>query len=158
VTGRGSIGHFLILKVLERAHIAPGSVDLIFMAPADAAAALRSGAVDAWATWGPYVATAEAAGNRILADGRDYFSACSFDVVHESVLRQKPEIPADFLRREAQAMVWRKDHLAQYAGVLARETGLPLPIALTTAQRSAYLDGPITPELVGAQQAILDTL
>jgi hypothetical protein len=91
VTGRGSIGHFLILKVLERAHIAPGSVDLIFMAPADAAAALRSGAVDAWATWGPYVATAEAAGNRILADGRDYFSACSFDVVHESVLRQNPK-------------------------------------------------------------------
>jgi len=157
VTGRGSIGHFLALKVFENAGIKPGEAELIFMTPSDAAAALRSGAVDAWSTWGPYVPTGQAAGDRILADGSDLFDACSFDVVHENVLRDKPDLLVDFLAREARAMEWRRSHVADYAKVLAKETGLPLPIAQATAERSLVVDGPVTPELVARQQAILDT-
>jgi len=155
-TGRGSIGHFLVLKVLEVAGIAAGEVEIIFLPPSDTSAALRAGAVDVWSTWGAYVATGLAAGDRIIADGRDYFNACSFDVVHESVLTTKPALLADFLAREAKAMLWRRDHVADYAKVLAQETGLPLPIAQVTAEKAAVVDGPITPELVAAQQAILD--
>jgi sulfonate transport system substrate-binding protein len=155
-TGRGSIGHFLVLKVLEVAGIKASEVEIIFLAPSDASAALRAGAVDAWSTWGAYVVTGLAAGDRIIADGRDYCNACSFDVVHEKVLTSKPAILADFLAREAKAMLWRRDHVADYGRVLAQETGLPLPIALVTAEKAAVLDAPITPALVAAQQGILD--
>lgn len=157
VTGRGSIGHFLVLKVFEQAGIKPGEAELIFMAPSDAAAALRSGAVDAWGTWGPYVPTGVAAGDRILVDGHDILEACSFDVVHENVLRDKADILADFLAREAKAMEWRRTHVPEYVAVLAKETGLPLPIAQETAERSQLIDTPITPQLVALQQGILDT-
>ena len=157
-TGRGSIGHFLTLKVLEKSGIKPGEAKLVFLAPSDAGAALRSGAVDVWSTWGSYVAAGQAAGDRILADGYDYLpNACSFDVVHEAVLRDKPAILADFLAREAKAMIWRRDHIEAYAKALSAETGLPLPIALATATKAAYVDAPITPQLVAAQQSILDT-
>lgn len=155
-TGRGSIGHFLVLKVFEKAGIKPGEAELVFLAPSDAAAALRSGAVDAWSTWGPYVPTGLATGDRILADGSTLFESCSFDVVHENVLRDKADLLVDFLARENKAMAWRSGHVADYAGVLAKETGLPLPIAQQTAAKMLLLDAPITPQLVARQQEILD--
>ena len=157
VTGRGSIGHYLVLRVLEKAGIGVGEVALSFLAPADAAAALASGAVDAWSTWGAYVPTGEAAGQRIVADGHDYVDGAGFDVVHENVLRDKPDLLRDYLAREAAAMRWRLRHSEAYARLLSQETGLPLAIARITAARSAYVDAPITPALVAQQQAILDT-
>jgi sulfonate transport system substrate-binding protein len=49
-TGRGSVGHFLVLAALHRAGLSVDAVKLVFLLPADAKAALASGSVDAWST------------------------------------------------------------------------------------------------------------
>src|SRR5882757_4256555 len=53
-TGRGSIGHQLILAALEQAGLKPDAVHIVFLLPAEAKAALSSGAIDGWSTWEPY--------------------------------------------------------------------------------------------------------
>ncbi|MFH5924394.1 ABC transporter substrate-binding protein [Roseomonas xinghualingensis] len=69
-TGRGSIGHQVVLAALEDARLPFDAVRFVFVLPADAKAAYASGAVDAWATWEPYVSQEEVlAGARRIVSG-----------------------------------------------------------------------------------------
>lgn len=69
-TGRGSIGHYLVLATLERAGLKREDVNIVFLGPIDARTALSSGAIDAWATWEPYTSILEIAeGARRIATG-----------------------------------------------------------------------------------------
>ena len=58
-TGRGSIGHQLILAALEARGWKPDDVKIAFLAPSDAKVAYTQGSVDAWSTWEPYVSQEE---------------------------------------------------------------------------------------------------
>src|SRR6202166_4322715 len=58
-TGRGSIGHQLILAALESRGWQAGDVQIVFLAPSDAKVAYSQGSVDAWASWEPYVSQGE---------------------------------------------------------------------------------------------------
>ena len=123
-TGRGSIGHYVLLRVLEREAIKLSDVTVTYLSPGDAKAAFSSGAVDAWATWGPYVALAKADGARTLADGKGILSGYGFDVAGSRAIADKRPQLEDFLRRLARAKRWVGDHRADYSAVLSRETGL----------------------------------
>jgi sulfonate transport system substrate-binding protein len=54
-TGRGSVGHQLILAALEAKGWTASDVQIVFLAPSDAKVAYARGSVDAWSTWEPYV-------------------------------------------------------------------------------------------------------
>jgi sulfonate transport system substrate-binding protein len=129
-TTRGSIGHYLILRVLATNGLKPSDVKITFLSPGDTKAAFDTGSIDAWATWSPYVPTALSAGARIVADGADLTSGYAFDVANAHSIETKRALLADFLKREDQAYAWTKEHPRDYAQVLARETGLPFEIAL----------------------------
>jgi sulfonate transport system substrate-binding protein len=58
-TGRGSIGHQLILAALESRGWQASDVNIVFLAPSDAKVAYTQGSVDAWSTWEPYVSQEE---------------------------------------------------------------------------------------------------
>jgi sulfonate transport system substrate-binding protein len=58
-TGRGSIGHQLILAALESRGWSPADVQIVYLAPSDAKIAYTQGSVDAWSTWEPYVSQEE---------------------------------------------------------------------------------------------------
>ena len=58
-TGRGSIGHQLVLAALEMKGWTTGDVQIVFLAPSDAKVAYTQGSVDAWSTWEPYVSQEE---------------------------------------------------------------------------------------------------
>ena len=58
-TGRGSIGHQLILAALEFKGWSAADVQIVFLAPSDAKVAYTQGSVDAWSTWEPYVSQEE---------------------------------------------------------------------------------------------------
>ncbi len=63
-TGRGSIGHQLILAALEAKGWSPSDVQLVFLAPSDAKVAYTQGSVDAWSTWSPTLARRRYYSNR----------------------------------------------------------------------------------------------
>lgn len=55
-TTRGSVAHYLTLGVLKKAGLTQNDVKLAFLSPADASASFQAGSIDAWGTWGIYLA------------------------------------------------------------------------------------------------------
>lgn len=156
-TGRGSVGHYLVLRAMASAGLRAGDVTITFLSPSDARAALQTGAVDGWSTWQPYVAAALAEGNRIAIDGRGYSQGYGFDIAPDSSIASKRALLDDFVRREGKALEWASTHVDDFAKVLAAETGLPLPIARDFAGRGARLPVPIDRAVIERQQVVLDT-
>lgn len=156
-TGRGSIGHYLVLRVLDRAGWTPSDVKLVFLSPSDAAAALAAGSVAAWSTWVPYVPLALSQGSRVVVDGKDYTLGYSFEVANVAAIDEKRTILSDFLGREAKALTWAASHLDEYGEVLARETGLPPAVARIVVEKNARLVAPIDHRLIQEQRVVLDT-
>jgi sulfonate transport system substrate-binding protein len=69
-TNRGSIGHALVLAIIQAQGWAPGDIKLVNLMPSEAKSALSVGAVDAWCSWGVYVAQARLVdGARVVVDG-----------------------------------------------------------------------------------------
>jgi sulfonate transport system substrate-binding protein len=133
-TTRGSVGHYLLLRALDAKGLKPADVRLIFLAPGDAKAAFDTGSIDAWSIWSPYSGTALAQGARVVADGADYLSGYGFDAANAGAATTKKAILTDYLQRESRALDWARAHPEDYAEVLAKETGLPLKIALFHAK------------------------
>ncbi|MET0269310.1 MAG: ABC transporter substrate-binding protein [Sphingomonas sp.] len=156
-TSRGSVGHYLVLRALAAAKLPADSVRYSFLSPGDAKAAFSSGAVDAWATWTPYLPAALKEGARVIVDGADLARGSAFDVANDRAIATKPALIADFLKREGRALAWARANPDAYAAVLARETGLPPDIARAFAVKNARDELPIDAAIIREQQTVLDT-
>ncbi len=156
-TGRGSIGHYLLLRVLERAGLGPKDVTLVFLSPGDAKAAFDSGAVDAWVTWGAYIGLAQLHDRtRIIADGQGLLSGIGFEAANDGAIAAKHAELADFLHRLAEAQRWEATHKNEYAAVLAKETGLPPDVALYTVSLARGVPTPINASIIAEERRTLD--
>lgn len=156
-TGRGSVGHYLILRVLQRAGWAPDAIKIVFLSPSDAAAALAAGSVAAWSTWAPYVPLVLEQGGHVVLEGSPYTAGTSFEVANVTAIAAKRTILADFLDREARALDWIAGHVEAYSKVLAQETGLPLSVARWMVERGQRRSVPIDEALIQGQREVLDT-
>lgn len=156
-TGRGSIGHYLLLRVLQNAGLKPTDVQIVFLNPGDAKAAFSSGSIDGWVTWGVYIPLALAGGARVLASGEGLISGYGYEAATEAAIAGKRPQIADFLHRLAVARRWAIDHPQEYAAALARETGLDLKAALYTVQRYRALPVPIDDAVIREASAVFDT-
>jgi aliphatic sulfonates family ABC transporter substrate-binding protein len=56
---KGSSAHNVVVRVLRAAGLTYGDIHPVYLAPADATAAFRQGAVDAWSIWDPFYAIAQ---------------------------------------------------------------------------------------------------
>lgn len=130
-SARGSISHYVLLEALREADVDPAQVRIGFMLPNDAAAAFASGQIEAWATFGIYQAKAEAAGARILRDGRGIGPGYTLIAVSDAALADKArrDAIADFLGRARTANAWCQANPDAYAQIYARQTGVELAIA-----------------------------
>lgn len=155
-TGRGSIGHYLLLLVLEREHLKPSDVTVVFLSPGDAKAALSAGSIDAWSTWGSYIHLATLREHaRIIADNRGLLHGVGFEAASDQAIAAKRPQLDDFLRRLSKAERWGDDHADLYAQALAKDTGLPLDVARLTVINGRSAPTPID-DSVEAQER--DTL
>ncbi len=155
---KGSNVHFLLVQALAAAHLTPGDITPVYLAPADARAAFESGAIDAWAIWDPFLSAAQdATGGRVLADGTGLAPNRQFFLATQSFAREQP----DLLRRlnaEIDATDrWAEKHQAETTRLLAASMGLPQPVVARAVARMGYGVQPLTPEVVADQQKIADT-
>lgn len=156
-TGRGSIGHYLLLKLLEEAGLKPTHVQIVFLSPGDAKAAFTSGAIDGWVTWGSYVALAKLHDDAvILADGDGRLSGYGFEAASEAAIASKRPQVEDFLRRLAKARRWAGEHPQEYAAALSKETGLQPDVALYTVRQYRIAPSEIDDKVVAEATAVLD--
>jgi sulfonate transport system substrate-binding protein len=156
-TGRGSIGHYLLLLALERAQLQPSDVNLVFLSPGDAKAAMSTGSVDAWSTWGSYVALAVHDDHaRVIVDNRELLRGVVFEAATDAAIAGKHSQLDDFFRRLARAEQWGSEHVDVYARVLAKDTGLPKDIAQATLAARGRGEAVAIDDTVEAQER--DTL
>jgi len=156
-TGRGSIGHYLVLAVLAKAGLRMEDVQLVFLGPIDARAALASGAIDAWATWDPYTSMIELSdGARRIADGTGFPANTSYLVAGLAAIHEKRAALADFSRRLNRARQWALEHPEQYADGWAKITGNSPAVAKRWFTRAQIHGVAIDDALVANQQSIVD--
>jgi sulfonate transport system substrate-binding protein len=156
-TGRGSVGHFLVMAARARAGLAPGDIHLVFLQPSDGKPALINGSIDAWSTWSQYVYLAVKQDNaRILIDGRGLMSGLSYTLATESAIGAKRELLMDFNRRVVAAQRWGLEHVDAYAEIWSRETGVPLDVSKQTLQARGFTPVNIDDDLVRDQQKTVD--
>ena len=156
-TGRGSIGHQLVLAALEDAKLPLDSVELVFLLPADAKAAYSSGAVDAWATWEPYVAQEEVlSGARRVANGNRITPGLSFQATRTDVIDARREELTGFVRRLAAARRWANANVAGYAKTWSELMNVPQPVAQLWFERARTAVIPIDAAVTRDEQGNID--
>jgi sulfonate transport system substrate-binding protein len=134
-------------------------VDISFLQPVDAAAALTSGAIDAWSTWDPYTAIAQQeSGARILRDADGLGTGLTFLNANTGALENASTRTAltDFTGRYARALQWARENPQDNAAIYAKLTGRPPAVADLTAARAQRVTEPLSDQLIGEVQAVAD--
>jgi sulfonate transport system substrate-binding protein len=156
-TGKGSVGHFLVLAAREQAGLSASDINLAFLSPADAKAAFVAGAIDAWSTWGPYVYLAvEQNKARILLDGQGLMSGLSYEVATERAIAEKRDLLRTFSDRLEKALHWGLINVDAYAAAWASETGVPYEVARQTLLARGFTPAPIDARMIVDQQHTVD--
>ncbi len=158
-TGKGSIGHQLVLALLEQNGLKASDVQLTFLLPSDAAVALRTGAIDAWSTWDPYTAQLEIAqGCRRVADAVGIAPGLSFLFARDDALANPDKRAAlrDFVGQLAKSRRWTLEHLDAYAKSWSAIVGLPPEVGQKVYARGRYIVSPIDESVVADEQKTID--
>lgn len=157
---RGSSAHNFAVKALRKGGLATGDVEAADLAPPDALAAFRSGAIDAWAIWDPYFAVAEADPDaRVLTTAEGIVPSWSYFLANGDFVAANPELVVEVLDELKRVGTAAQADLAATVPALSAITGVPEDIqAVVLNRRGADLGrvGPITPEVVAYQQALAD--
>jgi sulfonate transport system substrate-binding protein len=158
---KGSSAHPFLLNLLQRAGVGVNEVRISFLSPSDALAAFRTGQVDAWAAWEPYVSQAEQqAGARVLTAGPPDEVGTSFEIASSKALADpaKRAALADFVQRLQRAYSWGTDHPDQFAAAWHGETQLPEAITRLAAPKVAADILPVNADQIDAEQHLADSL
>jgi sulfonate transport system substrate-binding protein len=156
-TGRGSIGHQLILAALEAKGWSPADVQIVFLAPSDAKVAYTQGSVDAWATWEPYVSQEEVLfQSRRVITGEGLTPGIGFQVASPDAIRDKRPELEDFLRRLTAARAWSLSNVGAYAESWGRLMGIPPAVPLNWLSRAKIRIAPIDDGVVADEQKTID--
>jgi len=156
-TGKGSIGHQLVLAALEKAKLTKDAVQLVFLPPADAKAAFVGGTIDAWSTWEPYVAQEEIYANaRRVITGVGLTPGLGFQVArHDAISTRRAELQ-DFVARHAAARVWALANVDTYAGVWSQLMGIPKPVPQRWFERQQVRPVAIDATVIADEQFSID--
>jgi sulfonate transport system substrate-binding protein len=156
-TGRGSIGHQLILAALEAKGWTANDVQLVFLAPSDAKLAYSQGSVDAWSTWEPYVSQEEVLfKSRAVITGEGLTPGLSFTVATPDAIRDKREALGDFVRRLAAARAWSQDHVESYASTWGKLMNIPPAVAVNWLSRAKIRLAPVDDAVIADEQKTID--
>jgi sulfonate transport system substrate-binding protein len=156
-TGRGSIGHQLILAALESRGWSASDVQIVFLAPSDAKVAYTQGSVDAWSTWEPYVSQEE-----VLFQSRRVITAegltpgLGFQVASPNAIRDKRPELEDFLRRLTAARAWSLTNVGAYAETWGRLMNIPPAVPLNWLSRAKIRIAPIDDGVVADEQKTIN--
>jgi sulfonate transport system substrate-binding protein len=156
-TGRGSIGHQLILAALESKGWSSSDVQIVFLAPSDAKVAYSQGSVDAWSTWEPYVSQEEVLfQSRRVITGEGITPGIGFQVASPNAIRDKRPELEDFLRRLTAARVWSLTNVSGYAESWGRLMNIPPAVPLNWLSRAKIHIAPIDDGVVADEQKTVD--
>lgn len=122
-TTRGSVAHYLTVGVLKKAGLKQSDVKLAFLTPVDASAAFQAGSIDAWGTWGVYLArTIGTLNARVLIDGQGINTGSTVLSATDRALADPGKVAAiaDFAARIERGYDWSRENKDAYLDFYAR--------------------------------------
>ena len=156
-TGRGSIGHQLILAALEARGWKPDDVQIAFLAPSDAKVAYTQGSVDAWSTWEPYVSQEEVLfKSRRVITGEGLTPGLGFQVATPTAIKDKRPELEDFVRRLVAARAWSAGNVSSYAETWGKLMNIPASVPLNWLTRAKIRIAPIDDAVIADEQTTID--
>ncbi|RFU45064.1 sulfonate ABC transporter substrate-binding protein [Paraburkholderia sp. DHOC27] len=155
---RGSDVHWFIVALLRKNGLDYTDIQPIFLAPADARAALERGAIDAWAVWDPFLAGAEQQGNaRLLADAQGVASHHEFFLSQREFAQKRKDVIAIVMEELNKQGQWVRQNPAAAAAQLAPVQGLDAGIIQAGLEHYAHVYKPVDANVLAEQQRIADT-
>lgn len=159
VVAKGSNAHFFLIQALAKAGLTLNDITPIYLAPADARAALERGDVAAWSIWDYFYAAAEVQlGVRTLTNGEGMINNYAFYTSRRDFTDQYPELIEIVLDEIRKTDEWIKNNPALAAEKLSVHVGIDAKILEKVLRRSNYGPEHLKPEVAAAQQKIADTL
>ncbi len=160
-TTRGSVAHYLTLGVLKKAGLTQNDVKLAFLTPTDAAAAFQAGSIDAWGTWGVYLArTIGTLNARVLIDGPGISTGNFVLSATDSALANPGKVAAiaDFTARLERGYDWARADKTAFVDFYAAFAKQDKAIAEQIYPiESGYQRTPIDDVFVASLQNVFET-
>jgi len=114
--------NLVIHKLMEQQGLKQDDIKFVYMGPPDMPTSLASGAIDGYFVGEPFCAKAEVdKTGRVLYYAKDIwpnFISCGL-VVHEDLIKSRPDVVKDLVRGIAQSGLWADTHGAEAAKVAA---------------------------------------
>jgi aliphatic sulfonates family ABC transporter substrate-binding protein len=155
---RAAQAHYLLLKALEEAGVSRADVAITFMPPSAALQAFRTGEIDAWGIWDPWLSSARLDfGARVLRDSTGLLNNSAYYLAQRDFAQQQPDLLSELLRHTQVAAQWASSDPERAADLIAPGLGFSSRAIMASLERELRTI-PVSPELVAAQQAIADTL
>ena len=152
----GSNAEWLLIGVLRKTGLGIKDILPVPLSPAEAEAAFRDGAVDAWVVSDPQLAAAQAAGGRILADATGITPNYRFYVARQAFAARAPQVLATTMRAVAEIEADIAARRPEVAAELAAAVGLPAPFLKLALDRKAWGIAPTDEAVLAEQQRIAD--
>ncbi len=157
---RGSSAHNVAVKALRKGGLTPQDVEQLDLTPPDAAAAFKTGSIDAWSIWDPYLAIAEAdPDTRILTTARGVVDSYSYFLANGDFTKSNPDVVTDVIDELAKVGAAAQSNLDDTVTALAEITGVPADVTRITLTRPGADLGSvsiITDDAVSYQQSLAD--
>jgi sulfonate transport system substrate-binding protein len=126
-------------RVLQQAGLAPSDVEWVKVENNEGRAALLTGGIDAWATWDPFYASAEAEQQAVtLVDGEGYHTNYVTLFGHSDYVQQYPDAVKRFIQSYAQALSWVQNNRQAAIELFVTENQLTPQVAELTFGRRNY--------------------
>jgi NitT/TauT family transport system substrate-binding protein len=114
--------YLVLRKLMLDQGVALEEINFVELPPPDMPGALAAKAIDAYFVGEPHAAKAEMDGSgRVLYHAKDiwpHFISCVL-VVHEDLIRQKPEVVKDLVRGIAESGEWAEQHRGEAAKLVS---------------------------------------
>ncbi|GMP03631.1 sulfonate ABC transporter substrate-binding protein [Bradyrhizobium sp. TM239] len=154
---KGSSAHNIVVQTLEKAGLTYADITPVYLTPPDAGPAFANGSIEAWAIWDPYFAIGETKQNgRILINAREVTKTNSFYIANRDFAKNHGAILQQIVDVTTATARWAEQHRDEVAKSLAAVTGIPLEIQTIAANRSSFVVGPVTDDIVATQQGVAD--
>ncbi len=158
---RGSSAHNVAVKALRKGGLTVDDVQALDLAPPDASAAFKTGAIDAWSIWDPYLAIAEAdPDTRILTTARGLVDSYSYFLGNGDFAKDNAQVVVDVLDELAKVGTAAQANLDDTVAALSETTGVPADITRVTLTRPDFNLGgvsTVSDAAIAYQQELADS-
>ena len=154
---KGSSAHNVIVQTLEKAGLTYADITPVYLTPPDAGPAFANGSIDAWSIWDPYFAIGETKQNgRILVNASEITKTNSFYIANRDFAKTRGAVLQQIIDVTSSTAKWAESHRDEVAKALSAVTNIPLDIQTVAANRSSFVVGPITDDIILTQQGVAD--